>query len=100
MKARRHADEDIYWLSCQASELYLKALLAALTDPHLYTHDLGELLDSIKNLSIDVSENTMIVTEILTPHHTLARYPGKRVYTYNSSRTKLCIETWRRSFPG
>jgi HEPN domain-containing protein len=28
--------------------IYLKALLVALTDPHLYTHDLGELLDSIK----------------------------------------------------
>ena len=62
MKARRHADEDIYWLSCQASELYLKALLAALTDPHLYTHDLGELLDSIKNLGIDVSEDTVMLT--------------------------------------
>ena len=56
-EARRHLGEGVYWLACfeahQASELYLKALLTSLTGLHPYTHDLGELLDSLKALEVD-----------------------------------------------
>jgi HEPN domain-containing protein len=96
-EARRHFGEGIYWLTCfeahQASELYLRALLVSLTGLHPYTHDLSELLDSLKALEIDVPRDVALVAELLTPHYTLARYPGKRVYTYNSTRASLCIES-------
>ena len=73
--ARRAMEEGLYWLACfnahQAAELYLKGLLASMTGVHPYTHDLAELL---------------------TPHYTLARYPGRRVYTYTAERGRMCID--------
>jgi len=96
-EARRHLGEDIHRLACfeahQASELYLDVLLVSLTGLHPYTHDLSELLDSLKALGIDVTRDVALTTELLTPHYTLARYPGKRTYTYNSVRASLCIES-------
>jgi len=48
VNAERHLGEGVYWLACfeahQASELYLKALIVALTGSHPYTHDLTERL--------------------------------------------------------
>jgi HEPN domain-containing protein len=79
-------------------------LLVALTGLHPYTYDLGELLEALKVLGVSIPEDVALVAEILTPHYTLARYPGKRVYAYNSSRAKLCIEScekivyWVKSF--
>jgi HEPN domain-containing protein len=47
VNAERHLGEGVYWLACfeahQASELYLEALIVALTGSHPYTHDLTEL---------------------------------------------------------
>jgi len=96
-EARRHLAEGVYWLACfeahQASELYLKALLTSLTGLHPYTHDLGELLDSLKALGVDAPGDVALAAELLTPHYTLARYPGRRAYTYSSARASLCVES-------
>jgi len=76
-------------------------LLVSLTGLHPYTHDLSELLYSLKALGIDAPRDVALVAELLTPYYTLARYPGKRAYTYNSVRASLCIESfvsWVKSF--
>ncbi|MCC6055013.1 MAG: HEPN domain-containing protein [Thermosphaera sp.] len=94
--ARRNYDEGVYWLTCfsahQGVELYLKSLIVALTGIHPYTHDLVELLDAVRAVGIEVSSEVSLACELLTPHYTLARYPGKRVYSYTSERGRLCVE--------
>jgi HEPN domain-containing protein len=94
--ARRNYDEGVYWLTCfsahQAVDLYLKSLIVALTGIHPYTHDLVELLDAVRAVGIEVSSEVSLACELLTPHYTLARYPGKRVYSYTSERGRLCVE--------
>jgi len=88
-----------------ASELYLDVLLVSLTGPHLYTHGLSELLDSLKALGIDIPRDVALASELLTPHYTLARYPGKELtHINNNARASLCIEScekiisWVKSF--
>jgi HEPN domain-containing protein len=63
-----------------------------LTGIHPYTHDLVELLDAIRAVGIEVSSEVSLACELLTPHYTLSRYPGKRVYSYTSERGRLCVE--------
>ena len=57
-EAERHVRTGYYWLACfeaqQAAELYLKALLVALTGTHPYTHDLVELMEVLEELGVSV----------------------------------------------
>ena len=53
-----------HWLACfeaqQAAELYLKALLIALTVTHPYTRDFVELMNILQSLGIEVPEELKI----------------------------------------
>ncbi|MEZ0345536.1 MAG: HEPN domain-containing protein [Infirmifilum sp.] len=55
--ARRHLEEGVYRLWCseaqQAAELYLKALHVAATGLHPFTHDLSELIESLRSLDFE-----------------------------------------------
>lgn len=94
--AERHLSEGHYWLVCfeshQSAELYLKALLVAVTGLHPYTHDLADLLDSLAAIGFKVDEDTRVAAEILTPHYTLSRYPGRRALNYTKSRAERCLK--------
>jgi HEPN domain-containing protein len=94
--ARRAMEEGLYWLACfnahQAAELYLKGLLASVTGVHPYTHDLAELLEALRAIGVEPPSDVVLSSELLTPHYTLARYPGRRVYTYTAERGRTCVE--------
>jgi HEPN domain-containing protein len=94
--AQRHFNEGVYWLTCftahQAIEFYLKSLIVALTSIHPYTHDLVELLEALRAIGLEIPSEINLSCELLTPHYTLARYPGKRVYNYSAERGRLCVE--------
>lgn len=98
-EAERHVSEGHYWLACfeahQAAELYLKALLVALSGVHPYTHDLVELMDSLEGLGVEVPGDLRLLGDALTPHYTLARYPGRKPVTYNKARGERCVEQAR-----
>jgi len=69
--------EGVYWIVCfeaqRAAELYLKALHLALTALHPYTHDLVELLESLKDAGLEPPEELYTYADALTP---TARWPG------------------------
>lgn len=94
--AERHLAEGHFWLSCfeshQAAEFYLKSLLVAITGFHPYTHDLSELLSVLAEAGFDPPEEIRIASEILTPHYTLSRYPGKRAINYTRERAERCLK--------
>ena len=98
--AERHLSEGHYWLTCfeahQAVELYLKALLTALTGLHTFTHDLVELLDALGSVDITVPQELYIFADALTPHYTMARYPGRKPVKYNRGLGIRCLEYARR----
>lgn len=95
--AERHLAGEHFWLTCfeshQAAELYLKSLIVAITGFHPYTHDLSELLDVLKKTGFAVSEEVVVASEILTPHYTLSRYPGKRAISYTRERAERCLQS-------
>ena len=76
----------------QAAELYLKGLHLALTGLHPYTHDLVELLDSLKDLELVPPEDLYLYADALTPHYTMSRYPGRKPVTYNRGLAERCIK--------
>lgn len=94
-EAERHLELGIYWLACfeaqQAAELYLKALILKLTATHPYTHDIAELFDVLKSLGVSVPEELVVYGDALTPHYTLARYPGRKPLEYNKDRAERCV---------
>ncbi len=93
--AERHLEEGHYWLSCfdsqQAAELYLKALLVALTGLHPFTHDLVELLTSLRELGLKVPSELYTYADALTPHYTMSRYPGRKPLRYNKGLAERCL---------
>ena len=94
-EAERHLELGVYWLACfeaqQAAELYLKALIVKLTATHPYTHDIVELLEVTRELGLSVPEELVVYGDALTPHYTLARYPGRKPLEYNKDRAKRCV---------
>lgn len=92
----RHLREGVYWLACfdaqQAAELYLKALNAALTGIYPFTHDLVELLDYLKDLGFKVPRKLYTYADALTPHYTMARYPGRKPLRYYKEIAKRCLK--------
>ena len=93
--AKRHLVEGHYWLSCfmaqQAAELYLKALLVSMTGLHPFTHDLVELIESLRELGLSVPEELYTYADALTPHYTMARYPGRKPVRYDKGLADRCI---------
>jgi len=93
--AKSHLNKGNYWLACfeaqQATELYLKALLVGLTGLHPFTHDLVELIDSLKDLGLKIPENLYVYADALTPHYTLARYPGRKPVRYDKRLAERCL---------
>ncbi|MDT7888728.1 MAG: HEPN domain-containing protein [Desulfurococcales archaeon] len=98
--AARHLSEGHYWLVCfeahQAAEIYLKSLILSLTSSFPYTHDLSELLEILARIGISTDESLMAVADLLTPHYTLSRYPGRRAIRYNRERANRCLESSRK----
>lgn len=98
--AERHLEEEIYWMVCfesqQAAELYLKGLNLALTGLHPYTHDLVELLETLKELDLNPPEDLYVYADALTPHYTMSRYPGRKPVIYNKGLAERCIKYARR----
>ena len=98
--AERHFEEGVYWIVCfesqQSVELYLKGLLVGATGLHPYTHDLSELLDSLKGIGLNPPEELYVLGDALTPHYTLARYPGRKPIKYSKETAKRCLEYARR----
>ncbi len=98
-EAERHVSEGVYWLACfeaqQAAELYLKALIVGFAGSHPYTNDIVELLETLRGLGFEVSEQLILYGDALTPHYTLARYPGRKPFEYNHSRGMRCLEQAR-----
>ncbi len=93
--AERHLEEGHYWLTCfeaqQAAELYLKALIVALTGVHPFTHDLSELLDALRELGLSIGDELYTYADALTPHYTLARYPGRKPVRYTRGVAERCV---------
>ncbi|MEM4029621.1 MAG: HEPN domain-containing protein [Thermofilaceae archaeon] len=94
-EAKRHIEEGIYWLSCfeaqQAAELYLKALHVAAAGLYLFTHDLSELLESLKALNFNPPDDLFVIADALTAHYTLLRYPGRKPVSYTKSLAERCV---------
>jgi len=92
----RHLKEGIYWLACfdaqQAAELYLKAFHVTLTGVHPFSHDLVELLDFLKDIGLKVPGKLYTYADALTPHYTMARYPGRKPLKYNRELAKRCLK--------
>jgi HEPN domain-containing protein/predicted nucleotidyltransferase len=97
--ARRHLAEGHYWLTCfeaqQAAELYLKALVLRLTGVHPYTHDLVELMKAAEEVGLKVPSELKVYGDALTPHYTMARYPGRKPVSYTRDRGERCVEQAR-----
>ena len=94
--AKRHLGEGHYWLSCfmaqQAAELYLKALLVSMTGLHPFMHDLVELIESLRELGLSVPEELYTYADALTPHYTMAMYPGRKPVRYDKGLAERCIK--------
>lgn len=95
-EARRHLSERIYWAVCfeaqQAAELYLKALQIMLVGVHEFTHDLSRLLGFLEDAGLKVPRELYAAADSLTPHYTMARYPGRKPIVYDERMAKRCIE--------
>lgn len=95
--AEKHAVEGHYWLTCfeshQAAELYLKALLVGVTGLHPYTYDLADLLESLVAIGFNIEEEVRLAAELLTPHYTLSRYPGRGALSYTKNRAERCLKS-------
>lgn len=93
--ARKHLSEGNYWLTCfeaqQAVELYLKAFLIKLTSIYLFTRDLVELLNTIASPGYSIPDQLYVYADALTPHYTMARYPGRKPVTYDQGLARRCI---------
>jgi HEPN domain-containing protein len=50
------------------------------------------LLDALKAIGLEPPKELLVSCELLTPHYILARYPGKRVYSYTVERGRLFVE--------
>ncbi len=94
-EARRHLEEGIHWAACfeaqQAAELYLKALQLAVMGVHEFTHDLAKLLDTLREVGLEAPESVYAAADALTPHYTMARYPGRKPVVYDKRLAERCI---------
>ncbi len=63
---------------------------------HPFTHDLSELLDALEELGLEAPERVRDAADALTPHYTMARYPGRKPVSYDERRGRRCLEQARR----
>lgn len=95
-EARRHLGERVYWAVCfeaqQAAELYLKALQMMLVGVHEFTHDLSRLLGFLEDAGLKIPRELYAAADSLTPHYTMARYPGRKPIVYDERTARRCIE--------
>ncbi len=61
-----------------------------------FTHDLAELLRTIKSLGVDVPMELYLYADALSGEYTLARYPGRKPRVYNEDTAVRCVEYARR----
>ena len=98
-EAERNLSLGRYRLTCfeaqQAAELYLRALLVALTGSHPYTHDLVEPMEALEAAGVEVPGELRLYGDALSPHYTLARYPGRKPIVYDRGRGERCLEQAR-----
>ena len=66
----------------QAAELAVKAVYVAAGIPHPHSHDIGELLDGLKERGFSVPDAVSAADE-LTVHAARSRYPGVTNATEN-----------------
>ncbi len=94
-EAKRHLSEGVYWAACfeaqQAVELYLKALQLSLTGTYEFTHDISRLLKFLEDAGLRVPRELYTIADVLTPHYTMARYPGRKPVVYDESIALRCI---------
>ncbi len=79
---RQRFEEKVYWAVCfeaqQAIEILLKGLQVAYMGVHEFTHDLSRLLRGLEVAGIQVPRELYVYVDALTPHYTMARYPGRK----------------------
>ncbi len=94
-EARENLGEGHYWLACfnahQAAEFHLKGLLVSLTGIYPFSHDLVELLRAAESLDLSAPPEVLEAADALTPHYTMARYPGRTPGRYDRERAERCI---------
>ena len=95
-EVKRHLGENVYWIVCfeaqQAVELYLRALAIKLTGLYEFTHDLSKLLKYLEDAGLKILGQLYVYADALTPHYTLARYPGSKPIEYDEAVARRCIE--------
>ncbi len=95
-EAKRHLREGVHWAACfeaqQAAELYLKALQVALMGVYEFTHDLSKLLQALEALGLKPPRSVYAAADALTPHCTMARYPGRKPVVYDERLGERCVE--------
>ena len=93
---RQRHKEGVYWATCfeaqQAVEILLKGLQVAFLGVHEFTHDLSRLLRGLEAAGISVPEELYVYADALTPHYTMARYPGRKPVEYDEDTGRRCIE--------
>jgi len=94
--ARRRVEEGAYWAACfeaqQSVEVVLMGLQVALLGVHEFTHDLARLLKGLEAAGVGVPGELYVYADALTPHYTMARYPGRKPVVYDESAGRRCIE--------
>ncbi len=99
-EAERYLNEGVYWIVCfnaqQAVELYIKALQLAIMGVHDFTHDISRLLAILSEIGIKVPESLYPIADSLTPHYTMARYPGRKPIVYDRATGERCINYMER----
>ena len=94
--ARKRVEEGVYWAACfeaqQSIELLLKGIQVALLSVHEFTHDLAKMLKSLEAAGINIPRELYVYADALTPHYTMARYPGRKPVVYDELAGRRCIE--------
>jgi len=94
--ARRRGGEGAYWAACfeaqQHVEVVLQGLQVALLGVHEFTNDLARLLKGLEAAGVGVPGELYVYADALTPHYTMARYPGRKPVVYDESAGRRCVE--------
>jgi len=85
-EARRHLEEEVYWATC------FEALQVALMRVHEFTHDLSRLLSLLEEAGLEIPRELYAAADALTPHYSMARYPGRKPVRYDEGLAKRCVE--------
>ena len=72
--SRGGAETECFYAQ-QAAEMAVKAVYVAAETAHPYTHDIGELLDGLKDLDFSVPDAVNAARQ-LTVYAAISRYPG------------------------